>query len=195
MKRAEKRDHLIAVAADIFNRYGYHAAGVDQVIKEAGIAKTTLYRHFKSKDELIIAALNRIDERVLSQLRASVDKMASKPEDKLLATFDTLESWFKDPAFYGCPFMGAISEHSDRDHPIFQAALMHKRLTLAYLEELAYAANLNDPKKVAAQINILREGVVSVAQVFGTPESAGQAKAIAAKLIEAASSERGNSSD
>ena len=191
MKRAEKRDHLIAVAAEIFNRYGYHAAGVDQVIAEAGIAKTTLYRHFKSKDELIVAALTRIDEDFRDQLREAVDKAATAPADKLLATFDFLEKWFSSKSFYGCPFMGAASEHDERDHPVFQAAILHKRLSLAYLEELAYAANLDDPKEIAAEINLLHEGAASVAHVSGNPEAASMAKSIAAKLIEAATNDGG----
>ena len=186
MKRADKREHLIKVAAEIFNRFGYHAAGVDQVIAEAGIAKTTLYRHFKSKDELIVAALNRIDEDFRDQMRIAVDKVASEPKEKLLATFDFLEAWFNDDVFYGCPFMGAASEHDDRDHPVFQAAILHKRLSLAYLEELAYAASLNNPKEIAAEINLLHEGAASVAHVSGKPEVATMAKSIAAKLIEAA---------
>ena len=63
MKRAEKREHLIDVATRLFNRLGYHAAGIDQVIAEAGLAKTTLYRHFKSKEDLIVAVLRRLDEK------------------------------------------------------------------------------------------------------------------------------------
>ena len=187
MKKAGKREHLIKVAAEIFNRYGYHAAGVDLVIAEAGIAKTTLYRHFKSKDELIVAALTRIDEEFREAMREAVDKSASEPKDKILATFDFLEAWFKDDVFYGCPFMGAASEHDNRDHPVFQAAILHKRLSLAYLEELAYAAGLNDPKELAAEINLLHEGAASVAHVSGKPEVAAMAKSIAEKLIEAAS--------
>lgn len=186
MKRSEKRDHLINVAAEIFDRKGYHAAGIDQVIAEAGIAKTTLYRHFKSKDELIVAALNRIDENFRAEMRKFVDGHANNPADKILATFDFLEKWFSGPVFYGCPFMGAASEHNKRDHPVFQTAVIHKRLSIAYLEELAYAAALDNPKELAQQINLLHEGSAAVAHVSGDPGAAAKAKSIAARLIEAA---------
>ena len=186
MKRAEKREHLIDVAADLFNRKGYHAAGVDQVIAEAGIAKTTLYRHFKSKDGLIVAVLKRMDEQFREDMRLAVEKIAKRPEDQLLATFAYLEEWFGDTAFFGCPFLSAASEYSDRSSPVFQEARLHKRLMVAYFEELARAANLKDPQKVAEEIHLLHEGATAVAHVVGDASPARQAKERAAKIIEEA---------
>lgn len=187
MKRAQKREHLIEVATELFNRLGYRAAGVDQVIAEAGIAKTTLYRHFKSKDELIVAVLRRIDEQLRDDMRQAVDSLARKPKQKLLATFDFLEAWFKDKSFYGCPFMSAAGEYGERPSPVFQEAALHKRLMVAYFEELARAAKLDDARRVAEEINLLHEGAIAVAHITGDPSAARKAKAVAAKLIEDAS--------
>ena len=187
MKRAEKREHLIEVATELFNRLGYHAAGVDQVIAEAGIAKTTLYRHFKSKEELIVAVLKRVDARFREDMRETVDKPGRSPEQKLLATFDFLEDWFKDKSFYGCPFISAAGEYGERQNPVFHEAALHKRLVIAYFEELARAADLNAPQQLAEEINLLHEGAISVAHVTGDPNAAARAKAVAARLIEDAS--------
>ena len=99
MKRAEKRDYLIEVATRLFNQFGYHAVGIDQIIAEAGVAKTTLYRHFKSKDELIVAVLQRVNEQYLSDLRHAVETQARNSKSKLLASFDFLEDWFKGKTF------------------------------------------------------------------------------------------------
>lgn len=187
MKRAQKREHLIEVAAELFNRLGYHAAGVDQVIAQAGIAKTTLYRHFKSKEDLIVAVLRRIDERYREDMRRSVDLSAEAPRRKLLATFDFLEHWFKDKSFYGCPFMSAAGEYSAPRSAVFQEAAMHKRLAVAYFEELARAAGLKDPRRVAEEINLLHEGATAVAHITGDPAAARKAKAVAATLVEGAS--------
>ena len=151
MKRAQKRGHLIDVAADIFNRVGYHAAGIDRVIAESGIAKTTLYRHFKSKDELIVAVLRRVDERFREDMRKVVEGSGPDPKQKILATFDFLEGWFRDESFHGCPFMGAAGEFGDRPNPVFQETAMHKRLMLAYFEELARAARIDDPRAFAEE--------------------------------------------
>ncbi len=184
MKRAQKREHLIDVATELFNRLGYHAAGVDQIIAEAGIAKTTLYRHFKSKDDLIVAVLRRIDERYRDDMRQAVDTLPREPKQKLLATFDFLESWFKDEEFYGCPFMSAAGEYGERGNPVFQEAVLHKRLMIAYFEDLARTAELDDPKRVAEEINLLHEGATAVAQINGDPTIARKAKIAAARLIK-----------
>lgn len=187
MKRAQKREHLIKVATKLFNRLGYHAAGIDRVIEEAGIAKTTLYRHFGSKEELIVAVLRRIDERFRDAMRLVVEKSAYEPRQRLLATFDYLESWFKDESFYGCPFMSAAGEYSDRLSPVFQETVLHKRLVVAYFEELARAADLDEPRRLAEQINLLHEGAIAVAHITADPAAARKAKAIAAQLIEGSS--------
>lgn len=190
MKRAQKREHLIEVATELFNRLGYHAAGVDRVIEEAGIAKTTLYRHFGSKEELIVAVLRGIDERYRDAMRQAVDEPTRGPRQKLLATFDYLETWFKDRSFYGCPFMSAASEYSERSSPVFQEAVLHKRLVIAYFEELARAAKLNDPQRLAEEINLLHEGATAVAHITGDATAAGRARAVAAHLIEDARANR-----
>lgn len=187
MKRAQKREHLIDVATEMFNRMGYHAVGVDQIIAEAGIAKTTLYRHFKSKDELIVEVLRRIDATSRDNMRKAIDTLASDPKQKLLASFDFLEEWFKNNAFYGCPFMSAAGEYNKRTNPVFQEVMLHKRLVIAYFEELTRAADLNEPTRVAEEINLLFEGATAVAQINGDPATARKAKAVAILLIEDAS--------
>jgi AcrR family transcriptional regulator len=183
MKRSRKREHLIEVATALFNRLGYHAAGIDHVIAEAGVAKATLYRHFKSKDELIVAVLRRIDEKFRGDMRRAAEASARDPEGKLLATFDFLEDWFRGKSFHGCPFMGAAGEYGDRSSPVFQEVAMHKRLMVAYFEELARAAGLHEPERIAEEVNLLHEGATAVAHVTGAPEAARKAKAVAARLL------------
>jgi len=165
------------------------AAGIDHVIAEAGIAKSTLYRHFKSKEELIVAVLRRIDEQFRENMRQTVDRLAPQPRNKLLATFDFLEDWFNDQAFFGCPFMSAAGEYSERPSAVFREAAMHKRLVVAYFEELARAAQLNDPGSIAEKINLLHEGATAIAHITGNSDAARNAKVVAAKLIEDTSSD------
>lgn len=190
MRGAEKREHLIQEAMRLFNRYGYHATGVDQIMAETGIAKTTLYRHFDSKEELIVAALARVDEEAREELRAFVEAASDDPRQRILATFGQLEIWLTDQEFRGCPFVSAAGEYgSDSSDPVFQQARLHKRLTLAYFEELVRAARLPDPKALARQIMMLHEGAIVYAQVLGAEGVAGTARQAAERLIEAA--ERG----
>ena len=191
MKRAEKRDHLIDTAIELFKRGGYHASGVDSIIAESGIAKTTLYRHFRTKEELIVAALARVDEAFRDDMRAFVDRVSDKqgagrPEDRLLATFDYLTLWYDQGGLYGCPFMSAASEYNDKADAIFQEARQHKRLVLAYFEELARAAGLANPKACARQINLLHEGATAVMHINRDRAAASQAKEAARTLIAVA---------
>ena len=186
MKRAQKREHLIEVATELFNRCGYHASGIDRVIAEAGVAKTTLYRHFRTKEDLIVAVLQRIDALHREGLRAAVDQLAHEPKQKILASFDVLEDWFRGNSFYGCPFMSAASEYNVRTSPVFQVVVLHKRLMIAYFEELARAAGFDEPARIGEEINLLHEGATAVAQVNGDPSTARRAKAMAARLIDVA---------
>ena len=183
MKRAEKREHLIKVASSIFNQYGYHAAGVDKVIEQAGIAKTTLYRHFKTKEDLIVEVLQRVDAEYRERMRISVDNKTEIPKDKILFTFDFLTIWFTNKAFYGCPFTSAAAEYSDKKSPVFQEAKLHKKLMIAYFDELARSAELDNPALIAEQINILHEGAISVAHVAQDYKAAEKAKEVAKKLL------------
>ena len=74
-----KRDHLIDTALGLFSRYGYHAMGIDRILAESGVAKMTLYNHFKSKDELILAVLRRRDERFRNWFMRTVERRAKAP--------------------------------------------------------------------------------------------------------------------
>jgi AcrR family transcriptional regulator len=184
MKRAEKRERLIEVATRLFNQHGYHAVGIDQIIAEAGIAKTTLYRHFKSKEDLIVTVLQRINAQYLDDMRQAIETRARDRKSKLHASFDFLEGWFKNKTFNGCPFMSAASEYSDHTSPVFQEVKLHKRLMLAYFEELARAENVDNPQQLAEAINLLHEGATAVAQINRDPAVARKAKAVAVRLLD-----------
>ncbi|MCV9960303.1 TetR family transcriptional regulator [Pararhizobium sp. BT-229] len=183
MRRSEIRDHLLETALRLFNQHGYQASGIDLIIAEAGVAKTTLYRHFETKEDLILAALERRDEEDRVAMRTFVEEQATDPAERLLATFDFLETLVDDKQFRGCIFVSAAGEHKDTVNPVFRAAVMHKRLALAYFEELAHAARLVDPKRIAAEIHLLHEGVMAVAQITRTAEPARQAKRMAIQML------------
>ncbi|MCG8506444.1 MAG: TetR/AcrR family transcriptional regulator [Sphingomonadales bacterium] len=184
MKRAEKRRHLIETAARLFNERGYHAVGVDQIIAEAGVAKTTLYRHFSTKEALTAEALKLQDEDFRDGMRAFVEARASAAGARILATFDYIKAWFEDAEFHGCPFVSATHEHAALADSVSAEALLHKRLVIAYFEELAHAAGLSDPKAAAREINLLHEGAVAVAHVLGVSEAAEDAKSIARRVLD-----------
>ncbi|MGE6784449.1 TetR/AcrR family transcriptional regulator [Ensifer adhaerens] len=183
MRRSEIRGHLLDTALRLFNLHGYHATGIDLLIAEAGVAKTTLYRHFETKEDLILAALERRDEQSRAEMRVFVEQRANEPYERLLATFDFLEASVRDKQFRGCIFMSAAGEHKEAVDPVFRAAVMHKRLVLAYFEELAHAARFAEPKRMAEMINLLHEGATAVAQITRTGEPVRASKRMAASLL------------
>ena len=185
MARAAKRDELIDAAIRLFNRHGYRATGVDRLMEETGIAKTTLYRHFQSKEDLIVAALAKVDEQAREEMRAFVEAASDDPRERIMATFGMLEVWLQDPDFKGCPFVAAAGEYGSPTDPVFQQAKLHKRLYLAYFEELVRAARVVDPKAVARQLAMLHEGAVAFAQVLGSAGVVADARAAAERLISA----------
>jgi len=183
MRRSEIRGHLLDTALRLFNLNGYHATGIDLLIAEAGVAKTTLYRHFETKEDLILAALERRDEESRAEMRIFVEQRTNDPYERLLATFDFLEASVRDKQFRGCIFMSAAGEHKEAVDPVFRAALMHKRLVLAYFEELAHAARFAEPKRIADTINLLHEGATAIAQMTRTGEPVRQSRRMAASLL------------
>jgi len=183
---ASRRDHLVETALRLFGRDGYHATGIDRILAEAGCAKMTLYNHFKSKDELILATLRRRDEQFRNWFMRAVERQDGTPRGRLLVVFDVLQEWFEAPDFNGCMFINASAEFGEPGDPIHAAAAEHKRLILGYLRELTAAAEAADPGQLAEGLMLLLEGAIVMRHVAGQPDAARQARACAKVLIESA---------
>jgi AcrR family transcriptional regulator len=184
------RDRLIDAAIDLFNRHGFHATGVDRIVAVAKVAKKTLYAHFPSKEDLILAALARKGEAFTARFVAAVRAGSDDPRARLLSLFELAKSWFDDPDFYGCLFVNASVEYADRGHPINSCARTFKTVMHAFVREQAIAGGAADPERLADQITLLFEGATVVAQVSARPDAAITAKQIAAQLIDAAFARR-----
>lgn len=183
-----KREQLLRTALGLFKKHGFHAIGVDVIARESGITKKTLYHHFRSKDELILAVLRYYDERFRNQFIRSVEARAKTPLRKLSAIFDVAEEWFGENDFYGCLFVGAMGEFPDAGTPIRNACRESKTLMRDYFLELAEEAGVSKPKELADQLLLLIEGAITMAQVNHSPFSARQAKSAAKVLIQNARS-------
>lgn len=186
-----RRDHLIDTALRLFYTGGFTATGIDKILAEAGVAKMTLYKHFRSKDDLILAVLQRRDEQFRGWLTGEMEKASKEPEERLLAMFDALGTWFEGRAFKGlgfsgCAFINASSEFAEQSHPAHRAAAEHKLRIVEYLERLCAQAGAKDPGALAEQLALLKEGAIATAHVRGMPAAASLAKDMARNLIAAA---------
>ena len=186
MSRPTKRDQLIDCALELFRREGYHATGVDRIVNVAGVAKMTLYKHFASKEELILAALQRRDEGFSRTYAEELARPSLTPRARLLAVFDVLEDFIHDPAFSGCMFINASAEFADPEHPIHRATVAHKTSITDRLAGLAEEAGARDPGALAEQLSLLFDGALVTAQIKGPRDTVRNARDVAEKLVDQA---------
>lgn len=184
MATLSKREQLIQTAQKLFARNGFHAVGIDTILEESGVAKRTLYNHFRSKDDLILAVLRYYDERFRNQFIKSVEKRSGTPRGRLLALFDVAEDWFAQGDFFGCMFVGATGEFPEEGTAIRNICREFKKLLQNYIEQLAAQARLEHPRQLAEQLLLLLEGAITMAQINNSPVSARQAKNAAKVLIK-----------
>src|SRR5688572_14207115 len=142
---ATARDRLIDTAISLFNRHGFHATGVDRIVAVARVAKKTLYAHFPSKEDLILAALSRKRSAFSDKFLPAVLAASDDPRQRLLALFELAKSWFADPDFYGCLFINAAVEYSEPGHPINACAREFKTLLRNFARDQAEAGGASDP--------------------------------------------------
>lgn len=176
-----RRDDLIDAAMRVFYKHGFHASSLDDIQKEGGISRMTLYNHFKSKDELVVAAMRRRDEIFRNKLMKFVGAQAKTPREQLLAVFDFHEEWFTGNEFCGCMFINAAAEFSTADSAPRRLAAEHKLEIVRYLKELCEAAGFADPAELAEQLNILLEGAIVTARVVGQVADSGNNPGAAAR--------------
>ena len=179
----QSRDRLVSVALQLFRQHGFHATGIDRILAESGVAKNTLYRHFKSKDELILASLRQQDEEFRNWLMREVDRR-DNAIDRLLAVFDVYEQWSRTPVFFGCMFINASAEFSDPNSPIHAFCKEHKRLVTMFIRDLAKAADVEGSDDLSACWLLLLDGAVTSTQVSNQALSFQQAKVVAKNLLE-----------
>jgi AcrR family transcriptional regulator len=182
---ASKKDQLVENALKTFYCGGFNAIGMDKIASESGVSKTAIYKHFRTKDELILATLELRDKNFRTWLMARIDALGATPKGKLFAIFDALHEWFKEPEFSGCMFVKASSEFMNHSDPIYMASAAHKQTLLIYFTELAKDAEVKNPKSLAEQLLVLKEGAIVMAHLDGPDQIAKVSKTAAKTIIEA----------
>lgn len=163
------RDRLLSAATALFCQRGINAVGVDAIVDQAGTAKTTLYKLFGSKEQLVEEVLSREGETWRDWFMAEVDKSGTSARERLLGIFPVLEGWFRQKRFYGCPFINAVAEHDKASDRLRDLALGHKRQVLAYVAGLCSAAGVRDPEALTHEIALLIDGAIVAAMITKDP--------------------------
>jgi AcrR family transcriptional regulator len=177
------RERILDAAYELFSRRGIQAVGVNEVTERAGVATATLYRHFASKDELVLAFLDLREQRWTKDLiEAGAIRRGSNPEERLLAIFDVLDEWFHRDDFEAGSFIKVLLELGPK-HPAGGASVLHLEQLRAIARRLAEEAGLRDTDSFARSWHILIQGSIVVA-AEGDVEAARRGKAMARQLIE-----------
>jgi len=180
------RERFISAATELFNRNGFHATGLDQIIDQVGVTKTTFYKHFESKDELAIAVLRERDVQETNEwIEIIKDRGRGDPRAEILALFDLIEEWLGQPDFQGCMFFKAASEYPSPTDPVHLAALEHGQSLFRELEVRARRAEAPNAKALAGQLMLLLTGAVLARHETGMPDQARSARTAAELLLTA----------
>ncbi len=177
------RDQILKVADELFYRDGIHVTGVDTIIAKSGVAKTTLYRYFPSKDDLVVAYLSDRNRRFWTCIEAAVDQAPQDPKAQLLAIFEWLEDLIAQPDCYGCPFLITVTEFPALDYPGHQVAVAHKNQVRDLLTELSKKARAANPKELGVHLLMLLDGAFVERRLYGLSASRTGLKAAATALL------------
>src|SRR5262245_55474209 len=177
------RDKILAAAYDLFSRHGIRAVGIDAIVEHSGVARMTLYRHFTSKEQLVLEFLRQRESLwTTAWLQAEVEQRAHTARERLLAIFDVFGEWFRLEGFEGCTFINVLLESTDGDTALRRASIHYLERIRQFLARLAAEAGVRDGDAFARKWHILMKGSI-VAATEGDREAGTRAKEIGALLL------------
>jgi AcrR family transcriptional regulator len=180
----DPRERLIRAAWKLFWRHGTTSVGVDRIVAEADVAKTSLYRYFGSKEGLVVAVVERhSDVFVHGWLAPEIEQRADTPREQLLAIFDAFADWFAQEPFEGCLFINLVAESHHEPGPIRTASVAAIEAVRELIRELLEAAGARDPDDLAHRFQLLMMGSI-IGALNHYRDAARHARASAELLLE-----------
>lgn len=182
---SQTREKLLQAAVELFARNGFHAVGLDAIIDGAGVSKQTFYNHFESKDDLVLATLERRREGENKLFAQLFDDLAgSDPREQLYANIDVIQAWFRQPQWRGCICIRAASEFPSPTEPAHQFAAAWYEENRKHQQYLATLAGARDPLKLSIQIMTIVEGVINVRHITGSESGVAAAQQMLHDLLD-----------
>jgi AcrR family transcriptional regulator len=177
------RDCILDVAGRLFYEQGVHAVGLQQVIDEYGCGKNLLYREFPSKDDLVVAWLERSRQEWDAKLERITAGLEDDPAAQLVAIIRAAADDVAAPGFRGCSLRNTYAEFPDRDHPAHQIGLTYVNDLRAHLHDLAEQAGARDPDVLADRLMLVLDGLLLNGAVLGADGATGAAVGLAEELV------------
>lgn len=182
-KALKKSEKIIRAAMELFYKNGFHATGIEAILKKAQVSKKTLYSYFESKDALILEVLKYRSEQ-FNSFWDMVQQRGNTPRERLLAIFDLQKEWFESDQFYGCLFINVVGEYSRKGNSFKKMSQTVKAETYENIKKLLCEMNHPNPTMAAEKVTLLFEGAIVTAQVSGKSRSADAAKEITKTLLD-----------
>jgi AcrR family transcriptional regulator len=184
--RASARDRLLAAAAELFHEGGIQASGIDAIISAAGVAKATFYRHFPSKDHLVVAWLADTGTNWLIGVRRAAEERASSPAEVIPLLFDAAAEWFEADGYRGCPYLNASVELTDQAHPALPVVRGFLEFVARQFSEVAAAAGLPDPDATGRELRVVMSGAITQALAYHSLAPFRTAREVAMRMADTA---------
>jgi AcrR family transcriptional regulator len=178
------RERILETAFRLFYAHGIRGVGIDAVIAESGVAKATLYKHFPSKDELVLAYLEKADAAWRGKLFEAAEAAGDDPRAQLIGIFDALGASCRTDGYHGCAFINTAAE-STHGTAVHARTVEHKAAVRAWVRDLAAAAGARDPDALAFALTLLLDGALAAGVLDADPRSAEAAKESARQLLAA----------
>jgi AcrR family transcriptional regulator len=182
IRKTKSEQKILAAAAELFYSHGLRGVGIDQVLARSGVAKSTLYVHFRTKEELIAAYLRKTDDSWMAQLQEAAERAGDSPQEHLVGLFDALSDAFDRHGFFGCPFVSAAVE-TDLDSEARATALQHTQRRQEWLTELSRQAGAENPRALAQHIGLLIDGALTSGRLLQDRAVVDEAKSAASRLV------------
>ena len=186
LTRASARERLLAAASQLFHENGIQATGVDAIISAAGVAKATFYRHFPSKDQLVVAWLEDARTNWLVDVRRVAEERASSPAEVIPLLFDAAAEWFQADGYRGCPYLNASVELTDQAHPALPVVRGFLELVAEQFGEVAAAAGVPDPGAAGRELKVVMSGAITQALAYHSVDPFRTAREAAMRLADTA---------
>jgi AcrR family transcriptional regulator len=183
-KPQSARERLLETASRLFHERGFQAVGIDEIVAESGVAKMTLYRHFPSKDDLVVAYLQRADDQFCEWFERAL-ATEENPRAKIIAVFTALGALASSAQCLGCTFQMSAAEYPDPRHAVHKIAVAHKKEARHHFAMLAKQAGLREPQALADQLLMLMDGAWVAARMFDRSNPARHVSSAAEALLRA----------
>ncbi|PKO47907.1 MAG: TetR family transcriptional regulator [Betaproteobacteria bacterium HGW-Betaproteobacteria-22] len=159
------REKILATATNLFQTQGINSTGVDTIVAVAGTTKMTLYKHFGSKELLILEVLKQSHQDFQNWLNVKINSNTKKPDERLQVLFDYIEEWVNTPDFHGVGFIKAAAEFPREENPVHQLSSEQSLQFRQYISQLAAEAGILDADGLALQLSLLFEGAMQAEQM------------------------------